>query len=292
MRPAAPASRPPSRNVSADRAVDVDAHQARRVRVLRRGAHRLAVLGLADEVEQRDQQRDRDDPGEEVGAHERDAAEVEHLLLGADEVRRRVRRRAPQQADVLQDEGHADRGDQRRQLGRAAQRTVGDPLDHHVEHARADHRDREHEEQPEDQHEDARALGHPERRVHRDRDERADHEDLAVGEVDQLDDAVDQRVPERDQRPDGADREAVDDVVERPLGVLHQQHEQDAAKQDPEDLSPDEVGDALARWGLRLGYGRGFHRGVARSLSGSRPARKYAGGTLQNLMPSSCPSGP
>ena len=142
-----------------DRAVDVDAHQARGVRVLRRRAHRLAVLGLADEPEQRDQQRDRDDPREEVGAHERDAAEVEDLLLGADEVRRRVGRRAPEQADVLQDERHADRGDQRRQLGRVAQRPVGDPLDHHVEHAGAEHRDGEHEDEPEDQHEDARALG-------------------------------------------------------------------------------------------------------------------------------------
>ena len=46
-----------------------------------------------------------------------------------------------------------------------------------------------------------------------DRDERADHEHVAVGEVDQLDDAVDERVAERDQRPDRAVGEAVDEVL-------------------------------------------------------------------------------
>ena len=266
----------------ADRAVDVDAHQAGGVGILRGGAHGLAVLGLADEVEERDQQRDGDRPGEDVRAHEVDAADVEDLLLRADQVRRRVRRRAPQQADVLQDERHPDRRDQRRQLGRVAQRPVGDALDHHVERAGADHRDREHAGAARRSSTSTRgALGDPERRVERHRDERADHEDLAVGEVDQLDDAVDERVPERDQRPDRADREPVDDVVERPDGVLDQHQQQRAAEQDPEDLCPDEVCDALARRGLRLRYGCSFHRLVARSLSGSRPARKCGRGACR-----------
>src|SRR4051812_16969665 len=43
-----------------------------------------------------------------------------------------------------------------------------------------------------------------ERDEERGRDERAEHEHLAVGEVDQLDDAVDERVADRHQRPDGA----------------------------------------------------------------------------------------
>ena len=42
-----------------------------------------------------------------------------------------------------------------------------------------------------------------------------DHEDLAVGEVDQLDDAVDQRVAER-HSADRAVRDAGDEVVEDP----------------------------------------------------------------------------
>ena len=43
------------------------------------------------------------------------------------------------------------------------------------------------------------------------RHEGADHEDVAVGEVDQLDDPVDHRVAEGDQRVDRAERQ---DVVE------------------------------------------------------------------------------
>ena len=45
--------------------------------------------------------------------------------------------------------------------------------------------------------------------------ERAEHEDVAVGEVDQLDDPVDHRVAERDERVDRADRQRVDRLLER-----------------------------------------------------------------------------
>ena len=48
----------------------------------------------------------------------------------------------------------------------------------------------------------------------RGREERAHHEDLAVGEVDQLDDAVDERVAERDQR----DQRAVGEPDDQELG--------------------------------------------------------------------------
>ena len=43
---------------------------------------------------------------------------------------------------------------------------------------------------------------------------RADHEDVAVGEVDELQDAVDHRVAERDQGVDRPDRDAVHEVLE------------------------------------------------------------------------------
>ena len=44
-------------------------------------------------------------------------------------------------------------------------------------------------------------------------DERADHEDVAVGEVDQLDDAVDHRVAQGDQRVDEAQLQAADALI-------------------------------------------------------------------------------
>ena len=52
------------------------------------------------------------------------------------------------------------------------------------------------------------------RREDRERAEGADHEDLAVGEVDELDDAVDHRVAERDQRVDRTEHEAVGQLLE------------------------------------------------------------------------------
>ena len=49
---------------------------------------------------------------------------------------------------------------------------------------------------------------------HRVRGERADHHDLAVREVDELDDPVDHRVAERDDRVDAAERQAVHDLLQ------------------------------------------------------------------------------
>ena len=43
---------------------------------------------------------------------------------------------------------------------------------------------------------------------------RADHHHLAVREVDELDDPVDHRVAERDDRVDAAERQAVDDLLQ------------------------------------------------------------------------------
>jgi hypothetical protein len=58
---------------------------------------------------------------------------------------------------------------------------------------------------------------------HRERRERADHVDLAVGEVDQLDDAINERVAQRDEREQGAIRQAEDQHLNQNLGVMHQQ---------------------------------------------------------------------
>ncbi len=45
------------------------------------------------------------------------------------------------------------------------------------------------------------------------RDEAADHEDVAMGEIDHADDAVDHRVADGDQAVDGAQRDAVDQLL-------------------------------------------------------------------------------
>jgi hypothetical protein len=50
-------------------------------------------------------------------------------------------------------------------------------------------------------------------------DERADHEHLAVGEVDQADDAVDHGVAQGDQGIHAAQHQAVDDLLEKDVHV-------------------------------------------------------------------------
>ena len=49
---------------------------------------------------------------------------------------------------------------------------------------------------------------------HRQRDQRADHHDFAVREVDEPEDAVDHGVAQRDQRVDAAQHQAVDDLLQ------------------------------------------------------------------------------
>ena len=62
-------------------------------------------------------------------------------------------------------------------------------------------------------HERRQARGR-ERHDHREGDHAADHHHLAVGEVDELHDAVDHRVAERDDGVHAAEREAVHDLLE------------------------------------------------------------------------------
>jgi hypothetical protein len=60
-----------------------------------------------------------------------------------------------------------------------------------------------------------------------------------VGEVDQLDDAVDERVPQGDQRPDRPVRQPGLEVVECPVEVVDQEEQQGRAEQEREDVVPD-----------------------------------------------------
>ena len=90
-----------------------------------------------------------------------------------------------------------------------AQRTVCQSLHHDAEQGRDRHGD-----------EDCRHDGDPERnRV--EAEVRPDHVDIAMGEVDELDDAVDHRVAESDQRVDAAERNPVDELLQNLLQYLH-----------------------------------------------------------------------
>ena len=63
--------------------------------------------------------------------------------------------------------------------------------------------------------------GHAEQGEVAERDEEAQHEDVAVGEVDQADDPVDHGVAERDEGEDGAAGDPVDGLLDQDLMPLH-----------------------------------------------------------------------
>ena len=71
---------------------------------------------------------------------------------------------------------------------------------------------------------ETRVGGSAEPAEHEEADVRADHEDLAVGEVQELQDPVDHRVPDGDQAVEAPERQARDELIEevvpRQLEVL------------------------------------------------------------------------
>ena len=224
-----------------DRAVDVDAHHPRRLGVLGDRAHRLALARVAHPPHQRQQHRDGDRHDQQRLQPVRHAAQIEQRLGRHDVAHAGVvepvelgRRHA------RQDEGHADRRDQRRQSGRVSQASVGDELDARVQRPAEHHRHEQRQQQAAGG--DQSGLGTVQAEVragHRDGDHRPPHEHVAVGEVDQLDDAVDQRVAEGHQGVDRALRDADERDAEelvRGLDEVDQQPDgQDAQQQDRED---------------------------------------------------------
>ncbi len=91
------------------------------------------------------------------------------------------------------------------------QRPVGDALDGPAIERGAGHGDDEHDKERE------RYRAHAERDQHQKGDERgegADHEHVAMGEIDHADDAVDHRVADGDQAVDRSERDAVDELLD------------------------------------------------------------------------------
>ena len=113
---------------------------------------------------------------------------------------------------LLQEDRHADGGDQRRQPGGVAERPVGQPLDQHRHRHR--HQQAATSITGRATHGVARQRVGQQPAVDGEPGEGAHHEDLAVGEVDELDDPVDHRVAEGDEAVGGAQHRAVDQLLE------------------------------------------------------------------------------
>ncbi len=201
-----------------DDGVDVDAHEAGGVVVDGNGAHGLADAGVANEELQGDEADGGGTQDDEVLGDDADAQEMlnpgDRLAGVADfGVEKGVGAEEGDVAEapvdlqqVLNEEGNADGGDEGGEPGCVAQGTVGDAFHGVAEGAADDHRRQD----AQDSHppglvsaegasegnvEDLGGIG---------ADEGADHEDIAVGEVDEAEDAVDHRVAEGDECVEGA----------------------------------------------------------------------------------------
>ena len=120
-----------------DGAVDVDAHQAGSIHILRDGAHGLAELGLLDEEGQRQHGQHRNDQRDDGGQAQRHLADREGLgvKIGGDDLCAAAH---DQLCSVLKEKRHTDGCDEQRDAGRAAQRGVGHLLDDHAQQRTGD----------------------------------------------------------------------------------------------------------------------------------------------------------
>ena len=143
---------------------------------------------------------------------------------------------------VGEEERHAERADQGGDARRVAQGPVGEALDGDAEDGAADHAAEHHqrEQEPDRHRRIARAAEHLE---HAEADERADHEDVAVGEVQELEDTVDEGVAKRDQRV-GA---ALGQAVERELGEGVQRRKASLTAEGGPGISPGPPSDRAGR---------------------------------------------
>src|SRR6476659_7022595 len=148
----------------------------------------------------------------DVGEIYGEPAFVEDLIAAGDHRLQRLDPRALRHLDeILENDRHADGGDQRREAEGFAQRPVGDALHGPSPHGGEQHGD------DEDEHERERnkrqAEAHDQKKSDQ-RDESAHHEDVAMGEIDHADDAIDHGVADGDQAVDRAERNPVDQLLQ------------------------------------------------------------------------------
>ena len=126
--------------------------------------------------------------------------------------RRLVARTLHDLDEVRQEDRHADRRNERREPEGASERPVGEPLDGPVPQAGQRHRCDQHHDERDRKRAQMKDLG--ENHEDDQGDEGRQHEQVAMGEIDHADDAVDHRVADRDQTVDRSERQPVDELLE------------------------------------------------------------------------------
>ena len=180
--------------------IDLHAHELRRLKILGGGTHSHADLGLFDERDERKDERDG-----QKRRHDRDALggrAEERDGVGDPRDRRldRLRQAAGQvERKILDEVAHTDGADHQRHTRRRAQRLIGHALDGKAENDGEDEHQR-----------DRNVHGHGRGGV--DHDQACHHKDIAVGKVNEAQNAVDQRVADGDERVLTSHRDTADQI--------------------------------------------------------------------------------
>jgi hypothetical protein len=176
-----------------------------RAQVLGRRAHLDAQAGPLEEQHEADHEHEAGAHGDEIELGDADAEHVERLDQAPPELDGLGLGPGDDDREVLQ---HVADGERRHHQGRgvrSADRPERHPLHAEREQRRAGYRDHDHE--------------HP-RGAREQQDQVArDHDELAVGEVDELHDPEDEGDPERDERVQAAEAHCVDQVLNDVLKV-------------------------------------------------------------------------
>ena len=186
-----------------DGAVDVDAHELGRALVLRAGPHGLAHLGLAGEPHQGDHDDDTDHDGHQghIGDGQLPAEQTDGLEPGDNRGKALGVGRPSQLGHLLQKVADADGRNQDGQRRGLTQRAVGDALNRNAQNGADDHRK-----------DNGQHGVHNRRAKGKEHNIAANHDNVAVGEVQHLGNAVDHRIAQGDQRVNAAQTDTVDQV--------------------------------------------------------------------------------
>ena len=161
----------------------------------------------------------------------------------------------PHEHDSFQQERHPDGRDQGREPGCVSKRPVGHPLDRDVDSTHEQHGGGEgHQKRDKVGHAERVLTGAREKSHHRGRDICAQGEDVAMGEVDELDDPVDHRVAQGDEGVDRAQRQRVRELLWADERVEHREEDDARNGNASVPAESDRAGDAGTRCG-----GRGRH---------------------------------
>ena len=196
-----------------DHPIDVDAHEGRRLAVLGGGAHGAPESGAEDEGVEGYHQRDGGDEQREPRQRRDDAGHAQNGLRNQSVAWNQHRGGADPHLDgALEKERDADRGDEGRQAVGVPQRPVGDPLDADAEQPGAADGHQHHQGHRQARRDDGDLVVH-QQPGDAGGQEGAHHVDVAVSEIQHLEDAVDQRIAKRDQRIEASQLEAIDQLL-------------------------------------------------------------------------------